>query len=210
MAPDPRQPSAQLYAPASKTGVPGGLLSTLWLPKGPSGRSPQGQVPLLLKVWSWPYRQPQRQHTFSSASQPGSGNQRPAPPTPLGLFCFLAPRPPPRLRRRPRCFLSIETDTTLSQPEWTGGCARLCRAAQSSRLTRDQTPLTGLSPVLGAGSWLKGLQRQDCVLNVEARSWSPALTGTQKAGPPERLRDRPLPMHGQNTHSTTCRAPFPH
>lgn len=64
LAPDPQQPSAQLHTPASKIGVPGGLLSTLWLPKGPSGRSPQGQVPLLLKVWSWPYRQPQRQHTF--------------------------------------------------------------------------------------------------------------------------------------------------
>lgn len=47
LAPDPQQPSAQLHTPASKTGVPGGLLSTLWLPKGPSGQVPPGSGPAL-------------------------------------------------------------------------------------------------------------------------------------------------------------------
>lgn len=78
--PDPRQPPLPSCT-LPPTGQ--GLL------KVALRRSPQGQVPLLPKVWSWPYSQPQPQDAFVCFPA-GKWKPAPAPPTPRprGGVCF--------------------------------------------------------------------------------------------------------------------------
>lgn len=120
--------------------------------KVPLGRSPQGQVPLLLKVWSWPYRQPQRQHTFFCFP---ARKWKPAasPAHAAGSVLLPGASASSQASQTPSMF-SLHRNRHNTEPARVDG--RQCPAVQgSSELEADKGPDTAdwsvpsASPVLG-------------------------------------------------------------